>query len=163
MINFTPGMMVSTSLLEPDQDSLWVSPPNTTVSKLSIANTRQDHAGNYTCDPSKAVCDSIRLSVTKGNKIHSVSLRQVQKMWICLGCCGWEMCLEISLVYWFCKMQQINHIQFCFSYRPNSPSEGAFTNIQCEWAPFYQEQGSLLGSHCLHNFGLHKMFNQLMW
>ena len=67
MINYQPGVMVTTTILEPDSDSLWVAPPNTTVSKLIIAETTQEHAGNYTCAPSNAVSDSIRLSVTKGN------------------------------------------------------------------------------------------------
>ena len=66
MINFQPGVTVSTSILGPEPDSLWVAPPNTTVSKLTISQTRQEHAGNYTCAPSNTVSDSIRLSLSKG-------------------------------------------------------------------------------------------------
>ena len=70
MIKLRPKVTVRTSVLEPDPDSLWVAPPNTTVSKLTISNTRQEHAGNFTCDPSNADSDSIRLSVTKGKTFN---------------------------------------------------------------------------------------------
>ena len=70
MINFQPGVTVTPQVEEPDPDSLWVAPPNTTVSKLTISNTRQEHAGNFTCDPSNADSDSIRLSVTKGKTFN---------------------------------------------------------------------------------------------
>jgi len=65
MINYQPGVTVQTSIAEPDPDSLWVAPPNTTVSKLTIANTQPKHAGNYTCAPSNSDSDSIRLSLSK--------------------------------------------------------------------------------------------------
>jgi len=72
MINFQPGVTVSTSILGPDTESLWVAPPNTTVSKLTIEQTRQDHAGNYTCAPSNMLSDTIRLSISKdsGQTLH---------------------------------------------------------------------------------------------
>jgi neurotrimin len=66
MINFQSGVRVNTFILGPDPDSLWVAPPNTTVSKLTIARTRQDQAGNYTCAPSNIARDSIRLTISKG-------------------------------------------------------------------------------------------------
>lgn len=66
MINFQPGVRVETRLVGQDKDSLWVAPPNTTVSRLTISQTRLDHAGNYTCAPQNMVQDTIRLSISKG-------------------------------------------------------------------------------------------------
>ena len=37
MINYLPGMVVITSMIGPDPDSLWVAPPDTTVSRKTIA------------------------------------------------------------------------------------------------------------------------------
>ena len=66
MVNFQPGVRVETRLVGQDQDSLWVAPPNTTVSRLTISQTTSQHAGNYTCAPHNMVHDSIRLSISKG-------------------------------------------------------------------------------------------------
>ena len=66
MINFLHGMSVSTTMIGPEPDSLWIAPPNTTVSRLTIAKTGTGHAGNYTCAPTLAVSDSIRLFVLQG-------------------------------------------------------------------------------------------------
>ena len=37
------------------------------VIRLRIAETRADHAGNFTCSPPHTVADSIRLSVSTGD------------------------------------------------------------------------------------------------
>ena len=39
----------------------------TTMIRLRIAETRADHAGNFTCSPPHTVADSIRLSVSTGD------------------------------------------------------------------------------------------------
>ena len=67
MVNFLPGVSVTTTTLGPDPDALWVAQPNTTVSTLIIYNTKQDHAGNYTCAPPHSTRDSVRLYVSAGN------------------------------------------------------------------------------------------------
>ena len=66
MINFQPGVSVVTVVLGQDSDSLWVAPPNTTVARLSISQTRLEDAGNYTCAPENMVQDTVRLSISKG-------------------------------------------------------------------------------------------------
>ena len=66
MVNFSPGISVSTNLVGPEPDSLWVAPPNTTVSTLTISSTKPEHAGNYTCAPPHSASDSIRLFVSTG-------------------------------------------------------------------------------------------------
>ena len=73
MINYKEGVTVTTSVEHPDKNSLWVAPPNTTVSKITIQQTSQEHAGNYTCKPSNAQSDSVRLSLSKGWKLFSFS------------------------------------------------------------------------------------------
>jgi len=65
VINNKEGVTVITSAEYPDKNSPWLDPPNTTVSKITIKQTSQEHAGNYTCKPSNAQSDSIMLSVTK--------------------------------------------------------------------------------------------------
>ena len=73
MINFSPGVSVTTNLVgEKSRESLWVSPPNTTVSSLTIHQTRPEDAGNYTCAPPHATSDTVRLYVAQSN--YSVSL-----------------------------------------------------------------------------------------
>ena len=67
MVNFLPGISVTTNLLGPDPDALWVAPPNTTVSTLVISSTKPEHAGNYTCAPPHSTSDSVRLYVSTGN------------------------------------------------------------------------------------------------
>ena len=74
MINFQPGISVTTSLTGPNPDSLWVAPPNTTVSRLVISKTWSRHTGNYTCAPTLAVSDTIRLTVSKGRQ-HRVEYK----------------------------------------------------------------------------------------
>ena len=66
MINFQPGVSVVTLVLGQDTDSLWVAPPNTTVARLTISQTRLEDAGNYTCAPENMVQDTVRLSISKG-------------------------------------------------------------------------------------------------
>lgn len=66
MVNFLPGVSVSTHLLGPDPDALWVAPPNTMVSTLLITSTKPEHAGNYTCAPPHSSSDSVRLYVSSG-------------------------------------------------------------------------------------------------
>ena len=66
MVNFQPGVSVSTHLLGPDPDALWVAPPNTTVPTLQIISTKPEHAGNYTCAPPHSSSDSVRLYVSSG-------------------------------------------------------------------------------------------------
>ena len=66
MVNFLPGVSVSTHLLGPDPDALWVAPPNTTVPTLQIISTKPEHAGNYTCAPPHSSSDSVRLYVSSG-------------------------------------------------------------------------------------------------
>ena len=66
MINFSPGVSVTTNLVgEKSRESLWVSPPNTTVSSLTIHQTRPEDAGNYTCAPPHATSDTVRLYVAQ--------------------------------------------------------------------------------------------------
>ena len=72
MVNFLPGVSVSTHLLGPDPDALWVAPPNTTVSTLLIFSTKPEHAGNYTCAPPHSSSDSVRLYVSSGNILDNV-------------------------------------------------------------------------------------------
>ena len=67
MINYLPGMVVITSMIGPDPDSLWVAPPNTTVSRLTIAKAETAHGGKYTCAPTLADRDSVRLFVIQGS------------------------------------------------------------------------------------------------
>ena len=52
----------------PDTDALWVAPANTTVVRLTIANTRLEDAGTYTCAPENMVHDNIRLSISQGER-----------------------------------------------------------------------------------------------
>ena len=66
MINFQPGVTVVTVVLGQDSDSLWVAPPNTTVARLTISQTKLEDAGNYTCAPENMVQDTVRLSISKG-------------------------------------------------------------------------------------------------
>ena len=66
MVNFQPGVRVETRLVGQDQDSLWVAPPNTTLSSLTIHQTRPEDAGNYTCAPPHATSDTVRLYVANG-------------------------------------------------------------------------------------------------
>ena len=69
MINFVAGVTVSTGQvgsLEERKDELWVAAPNTTLSTLVIHQTRQSHAGNYTCAPPHATKDTVRLYVAQG-------------------------------------------------------------------------------------------------
>ena len=69
MINFRAGVTVTTGTVggaEERRDELWVAPPNTTVSTLIIHQTRQQHAGNYTCAPPHATSDTVRLYVAQG-------------------------------------------------------------------------------------------------
>ena len=69
MINFSPGVTVSTNLEgKGARDDLWLAPPNTTVSTLTIHQTRPDHAGNYTCAPPHASSDTIRLYVAQSKE-----------------------------------------------------------------------------------------------
>ena len=68
MINYKPGVTVTTTVLGPETDDLWVAPPNTTLVKLTILNTEMTDAGNYTCAPENMVQDNIRLSISKGKK-----------------------------------------------------------------------------------------------
>ena len=49
-----------------EQTGLWVAPPNTTVSRLSIARTELADSGNYTCAPQNMVQDTVTLSISKG-------------------------------------------------------------------------------------------------
>ena len=66
MINFSPGVSVTTNLVgEQSRESLWVAPPNTTVSSLTIHQTRPEDAGNYTCAPPHATSDTVRLYVAQ--------------------------------------------------------------------------------------------------
>ena len=66
MINFQPGVTVVTVVLGQDSDSLWVAPPNTTVSRLTIARTELADSGNYTCAPNLATADTVKLFVSTG-------------------------------------------------------------------------------------------------
>ena len=66
MVNHVPGISVTTSMIGPDPDSLWVAPPNTTVSMLTIMKTKARHTGNYTCAPTLASSDTARLFVSQG-------------------------------------------------------------------------------------------------
>ena len=87
MINFLAGITVTTGQVggaEAGRDELWVPAPNTTVSTLVIHQvkyfctyiqifsslqmfqTRQTHAGNYTCAPPHATSDTVRLYVAQG-------------------------------------------------------------------------------------------------
>ena len=66
MINYLPGITVTTSMIGPDQDSLWMASPNTTVSRLSIRQTRLDQSGNLTCASPLAESDSVRLVIRTG-------------------------------------------------------------------------------------------------
>ena len=77
MVNFLPGVSVSTHLLGPDPDALWVAPPNTTVSTLLIFSTKPEHAGNYTCAPPHSSSDSVRLYVSSGNILDNVILQSI--------------------------------------------------------------------------------------
>ena len=61
-------MTVTTTVTGPDTDALWVAPANTTVVRLTIANTRLEDAGNYTCAPENMVHDNIRLSISQGER-----------------------------------------------------------------------------------------------
>ena len=76
MINYLPGMVVITSMIGLDPDSLWVAPPNTTVSRLTIAKAGTEHEGNYTCAPTLATSDSVRLFVTAGDgwALHTLDM-----------------------------------------------------------------------------------------
>jgi len=68
MINFLAGITVTTGQVggaEAGRDELWVPAPNTTVSTLVIHQTRQTHAGNYTCAPPHATSDTVRLYVAQ--------------------------------------------------------------------------------------------------
>ena len=76
MVNFLPGVSVTTTTLGPDPDALWVAQPNTTVSTLIISSTKQDHAGNYTCVPPHSTRDSIRLYVSAGNFFYKGNLNK---------------------------------------------------------------------------------------
>ena len=67
MVNFLPGISVTTNLLGPNPDALWVAPPNTTVSTLVISSTKPEHASNYTCAPPHSTSDSVRLYVSTSN------------------------------------------------------------------------------------------------
>ena len=49
-----------------EQTGLWVAPPNTTVSRLSIARTELADSGNYTCAPNLATADTVKLFVSTG-------------------------------------------------------------------------------------------------
>ena len=72
MINFSPGVRVTTSQeTSQDREELWVSPPNTTVSTLTIQQTQLHHAGNYTCAPPHATSDTVRLYVAQSKKSNS--------------------------------------------------------------------------------------------
>ena len=70
MINFLKGVSVVTGQVGgaegAGRDELWVAPPNTTVSSLTIRSTLRDHAGNYTCAPPHATSDTVRLYVANG-------------------------------------------------------------------------------------------------
>ena len=69
MINFLAGITVTTGQvggLEERKDELWLAAPNTTLSTLVIHQTRQRHAGNYTCAPPHATSDTVRLYVAQG-------------------------------------------------------------------------------------------------
>ena len=63
------GVTVTTTVTGPDTDALWVAPANTTVVRLTIANTRLEDAGNYTCAPENMVHDNIRLSISQGEML----------------------------------------------------------------------------------------------
>ena len=79
MINFQPGVSVVTMVLGQDSDSLWVAPPNTTLAKLTISQTRLEDAGNYTCAPENMGRDTVRLSISKGKHCwHSEILQTLQ-------------------------------------------------------------------------------------
>ena len=66
MINFSPGVTVITNQeAEQSREDLWVAPPNTTVSALTIHQTHFHHAGNYTCAPPHATSDTVRLYVAQ--------------------------------------------------------------------------------------------------
>ena len=75
MINFLKGVSVVTGQVGgaegAGRDELWVAPPNTTVSSLTIRATLRDHAGNYTCAPPHATSDTVRLYVANGEHTHS--------------------------------------------------------------------------------------------
>merc|ERR1711915_798585 len=102
MINYKVGVTVKTLVEEPDLDSLWVVQPNTTVSKLTIVNTRQEHAGNYTCAPSNTGRDTIRLSISKdsGLTLHQRELgtsgTTSEQKWSVTGLC---LCFAIINVF----------------------------------------------------------------
>ena len=74
MTNHLPGITVTTSVIGPDPDSLWVAQPNTTVSRLTISQTRHHHTGNYTCAPTLAMSDSVRLFVSQGKLYYILYL-----------------------------------------------------------------------------------------
>ena len=63
---YRAGVTVTTTVTGPDTDALWVAPANTTVVKLTIADTRMEDASNYTCAPENMVHDNIRLSISQG-------------------------------------------------------------------------------------------------
>lgn len=79
MINFLKGVSVVTGQVGgaegAGRDELWVAPPNTTVSSLTIRATLRDHAGNYTCAPPHATSDTVRLYVAND---PSLALQQTE-------------------------------------------------------------------------------------
>ena len=49
-----------------EQTGLWVAPPNTTVSRLTIGRTELSDSGHYTCAPNLATADTVKLFVSTG-------------------------------------------------------------------------------------------------
>ena len=78
MINFSPGVTVITNQeAEQSREDLWVAPPNTTVSALTIHQTHFHHAGNYTCAPPHATSDTVRLYVAQSkNDLYDLTYDQ---------------------------------------------------------------------------------------
>ena len=72
-------MTVTTTVTGPDTDALWVAPANTTVVRLTIANTRLEDAGNYTCAPENMVHDNIRLSISQGEMLMESDIQSLAR------------------------------------------------------------------------------------
>ena len=79
MINFLKGVSVVTGQVGgaegAGRDELWVAPPNTTVSSLTIRSTLREHAGNYTCAPPHATSDTVRLYVANGEHTRVICVQ----------------------------------------------------------------------------------------
>ena len=56
-----------------EQTGLWVAPPNTTVSRLTIARTELADSGHYTCAPNLATADTVKLFVSTGGGLGHIN------------------------------------------------------------------------------------------